>query len=84
MKRNKKEAHRAELEKAIRIFGSQQLLCEAINTYIAANKLNSKTIVQQNISNWLHRDRKIPRDYPPVIEAITNGVICAAILRGDG
>ena len=84
MKRTKQEFHREELEKAIRILGSQRRLSEEINAYIATNKLNTKQIAQQNISNWLHRDRKIARDYPPVIEAITNGVVRASVLRGDG
>jgi hypothetical protein len=84
MKRNNSEIHRHELKKAIQIFGSQQQMADEINAYITARKLNAKTITQQNISNWLHRDKKIARDYPPVIEAITNGIVRAFALRGDG
>jgi DNA-binding transcriptional regulator YdaS (Cro superfamily) len=80
----KSETYRKELLKAIQIFGSQRQIAEEINTYIRLHKLNTQQVSQQNISNWLHRDKKIARDYPPVIEAITNGVIRASALRGDG
>lgn len=80
----KSEAYRKELLKAIEIFGSQRQIAEEINTYIRLHKLNTRQVSQQSISNWLHRDKKIARDYPPVIEALTNGVIRASALRGDG
>jgi hypothetical protein len=80
----KSETYRKELLKAIQIFGSQRQIAEEINTYIRLHKLNTRQVSQQNISNWLNRDKKIARDYPPVIEVITNGVIRASALRGDG
>ncbi|MBN1377903.1 MAG: helix-turn-helix domain-containing protein [Gammaproteobacteria bacterium] len=84
MKPEKIKSYREELKKAVAIFGSQRQFAEEINTYISLKKLNAKKVCQQTISNWIHRDKKIARDYPPVIEAITNRVVRASTLRGDG
>ena len=55
--------HEQVLLTAIRFFGSQSKM---------ANALNLKRSI---VNNWLNRDRRIPFEYAIAIETLTNGAV---------
>lgn len=61
------------LEKAIKIVGSQARLAEHCGPRVK----------QQHISNWLHRDKKVPAEYVLSIEQATGGQVSRYELRPD-
>lgn len=59
------------LKKAISIAGSQVALASALGT------------TQSRISNWLHRDKRVPAEMVLPIERITGGQVSRSDLRPD-
>lgn len=66
------QPHARIVLKAVKRCGSQQALAETLNRRIRRHRLNARPVVQQNISNWIRRDRKIAEPYKTLLREIVN------------
>jgi len=79
------------IKRAIEIAGGQSALARLISEKRRREK--RKGVRQSHVWTWLNRDKKVPPEFCPDIESVTNGVIrcedlCPdvdwSVLRGTG
>lgn len=71
--RNPVQPHARIVLRAVKRCGSQESLAETLNRRIRKRRLKSRPVVQQNVSNWIRRDRRIPEPYKQLLREIVNG-----------
>lgn len=65
------------LQKAIETVGGQPTLAQRLS------EISGRKVVQQNISSWLHRSRRVPGEFVLAIEQATEGAVSKHDLRPD-
>lgn len=71
--RNPVQPHAWIVQQAVRKAGSQQRLADAINRRIREERLGLRPVVQQTVSHWIRRNKKIPDPYLRLIQRIVTG-----------